>query len=79
MIEVLCRDGSDDIRLERVEGRPPRLHIGTHHTVEQVVGALGDALDPAEAAAFQRLWSQDGVHRNFTRFGDGVLFTLAEE
>ena len=79
MIEVLCTDGADAIVLQRPSGGRPRLQIGTHHTVEQVMDALGEALSPAEAEAFRRLWSQDGVHRNFTRIGNGVLFTLADE
>lgn len=79
MIEVFCSDATEDIVLERRDGRMPRINIGVQHTVDQVIAALGDRLSAEEAGAFRRLWSQDGVHRNYQRISDGVLFTLADE
>lgn len=79
MIEVFCSDVANDIRLERPADGIARISIGVQHTVDQVMAAVGDRLSHDEAHAFRRLWSQDGVHRNYQRTPDGVLFTLADE
>lgn len=78
MIEILCSDTTDTVRLERFTDGPARVHVGTQHGLEAILAAIGDQLTAAEANACRRLWSDDASLRRHAPAPGGTLFSLDE-
>lgn len=78
MIEILCSDTTDAVRLERFAEGPARVHVGTQHGVEAILAAIGDQLTSDEVDACRRLWSDDSGRRRHTPAAGGTLFCLDE-
>jgi hypothetical protein len=78
MIQILCSDDRQEVRLERVTGAPARIHIGTHHSLEAILDAVGSELTPEEAQACHLLWSDDATGRFFKHTPEGTLFGFTE-
>ena len=78
MIEILCSDDRQEVRLERVQNRPARIHVGTQHSLEAILDAIGSELTAEEAQACHRLWSDDATGRMFKHIPEGTLFGLTE-
>lgn len=78
MIEILCSDGTQQVRLERFADAPARVHVGTNHGLDAILAAIGHELTEAEAIICRRLWSDDDSRRRHTQTPEGTLFTLDE-
>ena len=79
MIEILCSDTYSDVSLERPEGAPPRVRIGTQHSIAAILDAIGHQLSADEASACERLWADDHASREFTQTPEGMLFSLRQD
>lgn len=78
MIEILCGDHIESVRVDRPTDGAPRIHVGTQHGFNAILAAVGDQLTTAEIDACRRLWSDDAAVRNFQRVDGGTLFTLGD-
>lgn len=78
MIEILCSDGTETVRLERPAAGPARVHVGTNHGLDAILAAVGHELSEAEAIACKRLWSDDASRRQHRQTPEGTLFILDE-